>query len=485
MAIFLKRDTKVYLEKTVNSVTALWEIPVMDGFNFSQANTTSEVTLNEMAGAGGYSKRGRRMFNDALAPAEWSFSTYIRPFRSSAAYVAAQAAGTGAGGSSNHHAIEEILWANFVGKAGWTQAATGIATLGAVTITGGVVGTYEIDQGEYTTSGSGFGATFRITVTSATAATIAVVNPGSGYAVSDTITIPAATIGATTLSVGAIATLSAAETTAYDGELENFVRDGTDLNIYSTGANTVELGTFNLYFVMGATNASSMSYTASSTLEIYKLTGCVVNEATINFEVDGIAMIDWSGSASLLTTEATFNAGPSITEGITSTSNFIRNKLTALTVTAKNTTAYPGANSNGVYNVILTGGSITLSNNITFLTPEVLGIVNQPIGHITGNKTISGNFTAYVDSGTNGDSGDLFEDMTSAAARSVITNSFNLTFRIGGATGTPRFEVNLPTAHMEIPTIQSEDVITIDVAFHGLPSTITQSDEFNLTYVGA
>jgi hypothetical protein len=235
---------------------------------------------------------------------------------------------------------------------------------------------------------------------------------------------------------------------------------------------------------MGATNAASMSYTGSSTLEIYKLTGCVVNEATINFEVDGIAMIDWSGSASLLTTEATFNAGPSITEGVSSTSNFIRNKLTALTVTAKNTTAYPGAGS-GVYNVILTGGSITLSNNITFLTPEVLGIVNQPIGHITGNKTISGNFTAYVDSGTNGDSGDLFDDMTSATARSIITNSFNLTFKIGGATGTPRLEVNLPTAHMEIPNIQSEDVISIDVAFHGLPSTITQSDEFNLTYVGA
>jgi len=490
MAIFLKRDTKVYLEKTLNSVSVLWEIPVMDGFSFSQGNTTSEVTLNEMAGVGGYSKRGRRMFNDALAPAEWSFSTYIRPFKSTLAYNAGATAGSGAGSgatSNNHHAIEEILWANFVGKAGWSQTNTGIATFtGAtpVTITGGVIGTYEIDQGEYTTSGSGFGATFRINVTGATAATIAIVNPGSGYAVGDTITIPAATIGATTLVISAIATL-ATETTAYDTELENFVRDTTDLNIYSTGANTVELGTFNLYFVMGATNAASMNYSASPTLEIYKLTGCVINEATINFEVDGIAMIDWSGTASLLdSSTTTFDARPAINEAISSTSNFIRNKLTALTVTARNTTAYPGAGS-GVYNVVLTGGSITFSNNITFLTPEVLGIVNQPIGHITGNKTISGNFTAYVDSGTNGDSGDLFDDMTSTNARSIITNSFNLTFRIGGTTGTPRLEVNLPTAHMEIPTIQSEDVISIDVAFHGLPSAITQSDEFNLTYVGA
>ena len=53
--------------------TALYEIPVLDGFHFSQGTNTSEVTLNEAATQTGYSKRGRAMFTDSFAPAEWSF----------------------------------------------------------------------------------------------------------------------------------------------------------------------------------------------------------------------------------------------------------------------------------------------------------------------------------------------------------------------------------------------------------------------------
>lgn len=389
MAIFLKRDTKVYLEKFLADGTTpvIWEIPVLDGFSFSQGNTTSETVLSEMEDASGNSKRGRRMFNDALAPAEWSLSTYVRPFIAS---------GTGtADDATNHHAIEEALWGNFVGTGAPTEA----------------LGVYDYSQA-------------------------------------------------------------------------NFTADGTDLNISFAGSGKGTLGTFNLYFVMGAAGAGSANYSASATLEIYKMSGCVVNEATVNFDVDGIAMIDWSGNGSTLNTVAALNATSAIVEDITNTDNFIRNKLTALSMTASDTVTFPGAGA-GVYNLVLTGGSVTFSNNITYLTPETLGIVNQPIGHITGNKSISGNFTCYVSSGTAGDSGDLFDDMTSSAARTVITNSFDLTFKVGGTAGTPRFEINLPTSHLEIPAIQSDDVIGVDVAFHALPSTITANDEATLTYVGA
>jgi hypothetical protein len=488
MAIFLKRDTKVYLQKTVGAVSAIWEIPVLDGFTFTQANTTSEVTLNEMESSNGYSKRGRRAFNDALAPADWSFSTYIRPFKSSIAYSSVATTGTGAGGSNNTFAVEEQLWANFVGKGGWTTSASGILTLGTITIASGVNGTYQIDQNEFTTNGPGFGATFIVEVTGLTTASVSVVNPGTGYVVGNSITIPGSALGGSGNLTTTVATLTAGETSAYDSESENFTRDSTDLNISFAGSGVGTLGTFDLFFVMGATTATSLNYAASSTIEIFKLTNCVVNEATINFEVDGIAMIDWSGNASTLTTEATFNAGAAITEGTTLTSNFIRNKLTALSLvsnTGVTRTAFPGAATNGVYNITLTGGSITFSNNVTYLTPEVLGVVNQPIGHITGNKSVSGNFTAYVDFGLAGDSGSLFDAATSANARSIVTNSFALTFKVGGTSATPRFEISLPTAHLEIPTIQTEDVIAVDVAFSGLPSTITSNDEATLTYVGA
>lgn len=391
MALFLKRDTKVYLEKARANGTVIWEIPVLDGFSFSQANVSSETVLNEMATPAGISKRGRRQFNDALAPAEWSISTYVRPFRS---------LGTGAGAADdtagNHHAIEEILWANFVG-----------------------LGT-----------------------------------PGETL-------------------------------TAYNFTLANLTSDTTDMTVSFAGSNRIELGTFNLYFVLGAQrdNDSNFDTPANDQVRVFRITNAVVNEATVNFDVDGIATIEWSGMGSVLEPVTSFDASGAIREDITRSDNFIRNKLTSLTLTAANTTAYPGAAANGVYNITLTGGSITFSNNVNFLTPEVLGVVNRPIGHIAGNKNVSGNFTAYLEESVAGSSGQLLAN--AQADLTTITNSFNVLFTLGGTGNTPRMEIQLPTAHLELPSVQSDDVIAVDIAFHGLPSTLTSNDEATITYVGA
>ena len=67
MAFFFSRDTKVFMKwaETANGTDdALYEIPVLDGFSFSQATNTSEITLNEAANSTGGSKRGRAMFTD-------------------------------------------------------------------------------------------------------------------------------------------------------------------------------------------------------------------------------------------------------------------------------------------------------------------------------------------------------------------------------------------------------------------------------------
>ena len=40
--LYFNRETKVYVE--IGST--VWEIPVLDGFSFSQATNTSEITLN-------------------------------------------------------------------------------------------------------------------------------------------------------------------------------------------------------------------------------------------------------------------------------------------------------------------------------------------------------------------------------------------------------------------------------------------------------
>ena len=369
--LYFSRDTKVFIK--IGS--AVWEVPVLDGFSFSQASNSTEVTLAEMEDTSGNSKRGRAMFNDSLAPVEWSFSTYVRPFKS---------AGSGAGAADNaakHHAVEEVLWALMVGP----------ATYSSFSFTG-------------------------------------------------------------------------------------FTADTTDLDIAFGSSNKSTLGTADIFFVLGS---------GKSNPTVYKCASAVVNEASLDFDIDGLATINWSGFASTLTADSAPTA--TVYEDITATDNFIRNRLSVLEITANDTTVFPGSGS-GVYTLTLTGGNITVSNNISYITPEELGTVNSPVGHVTGARSVSGAFTCYLglDSNTNtGTSTDFFNDMTSSSATAKITNSFSTTFNIGGTSATPRMEFAMPTAHFEIPSHGIEDVISLETNFHGLPSTISGTNEATIKYVGA
>lgn len=382
--LYFSRDTKVYIEIGSD----VWEMPVLDGFSFSQATNVSEITLSEMEDSNRNSKRGKRAFNDSLAPAEWSFSTYVRPFIS---------AGTGAGAAdtaANHHAVEEVLWALMVGDAAYASSAF-----------------------------TGF-------------------NEGDNTQAPPIVDVPTA-----------------------------------NLNIRFANSNKSILGTANIYFVVGNDNK-----------KVYKLAGSVVNEAVLNFEIDGIATIDWSGLASeVIDDTATGIPTATIYEDTTATDNFIRNRLTQLTIVP--TTQDPDGDGNSeleaLYDLTLTGGSITISNNITYITPEELGKVNLPIGHVTGGRSVSGSFTCYLlkDTAAINKSSDFFEDMKDIT--NVVTNSFALTFKVGGGTSTPRLELSMPTAHIDIPTHSIEDVIALETNFNALPSRIELTDEVALTYVGA
>ena len=359
--LYFSRDTQVFIK--IGS--AIWSIPVLDGFSFSQATNASEITLNEMADTSGNSRRGRQMFTDSYAPAEWSFSTYMRPFAS---------AGSGSGAadsSAKHHAVEEVLWALMVGNA-----------------------TYSSN-------------TF----------------PG-------------------------------------------FTADTTDLDITFTNSNKTSLGTADFFFVMGGAG--------SGTKTTYKIEGCVVNEAAIDFDIDGIATINWSGFGKIITEDTAPTATVFEGTGASDTGNFIRNRLTSLTISSTSPTST-------TYDLVLTGGNVTIANNITFLTPETLGVVNQPLGHVTGTRSVSGNFTCYLNAEANS-SADLFENIIEGTT--TITNDFDLLFKVGG-TATPRVELAMTDCHLEVPTHNIEDVISLETNFHALPSSISGTDELTIKYVGA
>ena len=405
----------------------VWEVPVLDGFSFSQATNSTEITLNEMESTGGVSRRGRRAFNDSLAPGEWSFSTYVRPFKSSTT-------GTGkADSAAEVHAVEEVLWALFAGAKN-----------------------YDVSSFDYDTGGT------------------------------------------------------------------NVITPGTSSSIINLGSsNSSTLGTANVYFVLGSDNRKVM-----------KLKDVTVNEASVDFDIDGIATINWSGSASevldftgsthedntapihsdttqdgstvaigdvwldsndsyrLYVLTNVTNASEAVTvyrdEAVLATNNFIRNRLTVLSVTP--TTRDPDSDSVNEletdYSLTLTGGNVTFTNNISYITPEELGIVNVPIGHVTGTRSVSGSFTCYLteDTSATNASADFFDDLRGIT--NVVTNSFALVFKIGGASGTPRLELNMPTCHLEIPTHSVEDVISLETNFMALPTTIAGTDEATIIYHG-
>ena len=87
MAFNLIRNSRVFYTSNVDATTGAVkttgfttantrEIQVLEGFSFSQNTTSETVTLNE---AGAAPVRGQRSFNTALDPADFSFTTYMRP----------------------------------------------------------------------------------------------------------------------------------------------------------------------------------------------------------------------------------------------------------------------------------------------------------------------------------------------------------------------------------------------------------------------
>lgn len=527
MAEFLhfSRDTKMYIVKDNRA----WTVPVLDGFSFSQATNASEITLNEMEDASGRSRRGRKMFTDSLSAAEWSFSTYTRPFKAAGGTSYNGGVGRADSNANFNHAVEEALWICMGSKNVYDatnykfkhSSVGGALTTISVT-TGGTdadraAGTYVI---AVPTTGAGASTSAVVTAgtgtnTGGTSAVITVVVDGSGVA---TPTITDRGIGFDTGNVITIGSELIGGGAADDNLVlgvvsEAFTSDATDLDINFFDSNRSSLATFDIYFILSDRSAGRL---------IYKCANAAVNEASIDFEIDGIATINWSGFAGQITdvtssvyaqTSApsasaadqiwidtddsdsfyvssgtgTGNWHHTIDEGTTTTQNFIRNRLTQLTLAPDATFK---ANNTGVtyedsYAVAITGGNITISNNITYLTPEELGRVNQPIEHVTGTRTVTGSFVCYLgssDAATN-KSKNLFEDLVQDTE--TVINEFELKFDVGGSSTTPRLEFQIDRCHLEIPVHSIDDVISLETNFHGLGSSIGEADEITLKYVGA
>jgi aryl carrier-like protein len=206
----------------------------------------------------------------------------------------------------------------------------------------------------------------------------------------------------------------------------------------------------------------------------YVIDNCAMDQAVIDFGLDGIAMVAWTGKGTELRqlgTNVTYSAvaDPVMTGGLTgtatgkiTTANFITNKLSSIQL-IKNIGGLGAGNT--TYNLALTGGSITIANGITYVTPANLGVVNVPIGYFTGTRAISGSVTAYLRTGSTNSAG-LLSDLLAASATAAGTEpKFLMQIDIGGTTAGTRVEVEMPGAMLQIPTIDAQAVMSTTINF--------------------
>lgn len=416
MAVNLSRNTRVYFSTTQTpALASTFELQVLDGYSFSQAVDASAIQVSE---AGLNPVRGQRSFNNKLNPAEWSISTYVRPNK-----------------STNVTAPEKYLWNAILGRQAIDTTGTAATAVAKVAPANGQ-------------------NTYKLTFTVAS----------HSFAVGDSARV----IGMTTpTSANGIWTVTAVTATTVTVDLETTVDPGavagTGMQLFrgqwhesatiatasTTGSNVNQLQSFWLFFVVDNTT--------------YRLDGCAVNQAEISFDITGIATIAWSGMASNLvdvTGTTTITPGTNATAfALAQTADtFITNKLS--TIVLKSNIGGSGT----AYTVPITGGTFTYSNNIEYVTPDTLGTVDSPIGYFTGTRSVSGNLTAYLKTGTN-ESAQLLKDMLAAAATTTEPAYF-LEVSVGGKSATTRVELLMNGVSLQIPSIDVQDVVSTTINFN-------------------
>lgn len=247
----------------------------------------------------------------------------------------------------------------------------------------------------------------------------------------------------------------------------------------------------------------------------YLIDDCCMNQVSVDFGIDQIATAAWSGMGKALrrlTTALTLSdvtgflgsfspASPHVGisgGGIGFLGSALAKDTSAQFIANKLSTAYVGSGTSNTgylssmsWNVPITGGSITVNNNITYLTPAILGVVNEPATYFTGTRSITGTLTAYLKSGTAaavgtlGDTGDLMTDILNR--KTSPDNKYNIRVDLGGLSNALRTTFVVPATVLQVPTVKAEQVMAVDINFtgqgyNGQAYEIENSNEFTLDY---
>ena len=444
------------------------EIEVLDGFTFSQSTANEVVTLSE---AGTTPVRGQRAFNTSLAPVSFSFSTYIKPILDSGVI------------KSNDSVLWNALLSDtaivaptpITGVTAVTMASSGVVTVTGTTLVGtlptlgdsialsGISATTPADKDKYINSVG--------LVTAVTAGT--------------SFTVQLTNHDATAVTAS---TLAPANTVSYSKCAWN-PSNTSYSQVSSALSDRNQLQQFGMLFLVDNV--------------MYAVDNASLGEVTIDFGLDAIATAQWTGQATALrqfgldltalTTSGAgafggANAGPTNTGSgaylpVASTGKYITNKISTITLKSVKAigTSITAAKE---YLVPITGGSFTINNNINYITPAILGVVNTPVTYYTGTRAISGSVMAYLRTGTAVESGKLLSDLL-AEATTTTEPMFSLSMNIGGVTTTnPRIIIDMPSISLGIPTIDVQQVVSTTINFTAqgyTPNATVANTAFDLT----
>lgn len=492
MALNLSRNTKLFVstKATGNTAADTWEVPVLDGYSFSQEADSETITLNE---AGDAPVRGQKIFNTALTPADISIPTYVRPFY-----------------NTTHSALEQVLWEGLVGVGPVGRYAIRGANYFEANFKGSqqhellklylffqlenttyrvnevALGSAEIDfsiDGIANITWNGQGASIDEVDTSTWAG-------GVDYTAASAVHTGGAEAKFIKNKLSSILLKKATGTTSgtvyanYAKLLDPSATAGLSGTVDYTCAIIVDGGSTQTISLDNTSGTGTMTY--DPTIDIGTATvQQVINE--INYQLDDAVCYFDEGdlriSSATSGTTSIINVDDDLTNPLFTaidSTNYVEFKQGDNSTTYTEGVDELGTGTVKTYNVPITGGSLTIENNITYLTPEELGKVNFPIGSFTGSRSVSGSVTAYLNTGSTNTAG-LLTDLSSAT--DIVTHEFEMTMSMGGGANTPRVDFIMNHAHLVIPAFNVEDVLSTEISFTGLGEEIDTTDELVVRYV--
>ena len=227
----------------------------------------------------------------------------------------------------------------------------------------------------------------------------------------------------------------------------------------------------------------------------YQVSNATVNQSTVDAGIEEIATVTWTGFGTtlkeltdlprnnavsvfggILNDGSTVTANSNVSEhsvtaayhafnqmnvaGSIGTNSFIKNRLSTIEFHHKATATA----SDEKFTFPVTALTFDYNNNITYLTPEELAALNEPIGQFTGTRAITGSATMYLRSGDLESAGFLRNISEDSRTSSAQTSNANLI--VGGSTA-PYVAFQLDAVQFEFPQLATEDVISMTVNFVG------------------